>query len=36
MGSSTNRVHEGRDASGTVVALLADLDLLTRAELEPS
>ena len=36
MGSSTNQVREGRDASETVVALLADLDLLTRAELGPS
>lgn len=33
MGASTNAVHVGRDASGQVVALLADLDLLTRAEI---
>lgn len=32
MGASTNLVHVGRDASGRVVALLADLDLLTGAE----
>ncbi|MGN6574832.1 MAG: hypothetical protein ACTHKG_04020 [Nocardioides sp.] len=33
MGASSNPVHVGRDASGQVVALLADLDLLTRGEL---
>lgn len=31
MGASTNPVHVGRDASGLIVALLADLDLLTRS-----
>ena len=32
MGASTNPVHVGRDASGQILVLLADLDLLTRAE----
>jgi hypothetical protein len=31
MGSSSNLVHVGRNASGQIVALLADLDLLTGA-----
>lgn len=33
MGASSNLVYVGRDASGQIVALLADLDLLTGAEL---
>lgn len=33
MGASTNLVHVGRDASGLMVALLADLDLLTQSEI---
>ena len=33
MGASSNPVHVGRDASGLTVALLADLDLLTRSEI---
>lgn len=33
MGASSNVVHVGRDASGEIVALLADLDLLTRGVL---
>jgi len=32
MGASTNTVHRGVDATGRTVALLADLDLLERAE----
>ena len=32
MGASTNPVHRGVDASGRTVALLADLELLDRAE----
>jgi hypothetical protein len=32
MGGSTNLLHVGRDAGGRVVAVLADLDLLTDAE----
>lgn len=33
MGASTNRLHVGQDATGRVVAVLADLDLLTGADL---
>ena len=33
MGASTNPVHVGRDASGLIVALLADLELLTQSEM---
>jgi hypothetical protein len=36
MGASTNRLHVGRDATGRVVAVLADLDLLARAGLAPA
>lgn len=36
MGASTNRVHVGRDPKGRVVAVLADLDLLTGADLAPA
>jgi hypothetical protein len=36
MGASTNRVYSGRDANGRVVSVLADLDLLTGADLAPA
>ncbi|GAB3257989.1 hypothetical protein [Nocardioides dilutus] len=36
MGASTNWLHVGRDAEGRVVAVLADLDVLTRATLAPA
>lgn len=36
MGASTNLLHVGRDAKGRVVAVLADLDVLTRAGLAPA
>jgi len=32
MGASTNAVHRGVDAAGRTVALLADLELLDRAQ----
>ena len=35
-GASTNRVYSGRDANGRVVSVLADLDLLTGADLAPA
>lgn len=33
IGASTNWIYSGRDVSGRVVCLLADLDLLTDADL---
>jgi hypothetical protein len=36
MGASTNRVYSGRDATGRVVSVLADLDLLSGADLAPA